>query len=54
MRGEGRGGSGSRREWREWGIEVGYEVKGAEVSVGGVTVGLKGKGSYKGRCLRGR
>ncbi|MEN6297735.1 MAG: translocation/assembly module TamB domain-containing protein [Rectinema sp.] len=35
------------------GDEVGYEVKGAEVSVGGVTVGLKGKGSFKGKVFEG-
>jgi hypothetical protein len=35
------------------GDESGYEVKGAEVSVGGVRVGVKGKGSYKGKVFEG-
>jgi hypothetical protein len=42
--GEGRGGVGD---------EVGYELKGAEVTVGGVEVGVSGTGRYEGKVFEG-
>ena len=47
--------NGTKAEVKVEGVgdEEGYEVKGAEVSIGGVKVGMKGKGKYRGEVFRG-